>query len=197
MLIIWGYAYLNDVASNKTSTVLPANSRLTQFSSNVHVGEILFVEAGPRDELLLACSVNEAVRAPPRQHQRRLKEIVLWSPSYLCGRYVMEHINQPYKTHLFCGNTRKIFLRSWYNTGSASPGKKVNFYFIGIITIIAPSIYIFFFFPLATRKHTYSYNAHIQLTCLCGYYIISVALLFFPSFFPSPLLFIFFMFLLL
>lgn len=144
VLTILGYTYLNDVASNKTSTVLPANSRLTQFSSNVHVQEILF-EVGPRDELLLACPVNEAVRAPPRQHQRRLKETVLWSPSYLCGRYVMEHINQPYKTHLFCRNTREIFLRSWYNTGSASPGKKVNFYFIGIVTIIAHFIYISFF----------------------------------------------------
>ena len=172
MLIIWGYAYLNDVASNKTSTVLPANSRLTQFSSNVHVGEILFVEAGPRDELLLACSVNEAVRAPPRQHQRRLKEIVLWSPSYLCGRYVMEHINQPYKTHLFCGNTRKIFLRSWYNTGSASPGKKVNFYFIGIITIIAHSIYIYIFFFFLWQlgnthtviMHTYNWRAFVVIT---------------------------------
>lgn len=187
MLIILGYTYLNDVASNKTSTVLPANSRLTQFSSNVHVGEILF-EVGPRDETLLACPVNEAVRAPPRQRQRRLKETVLWSP-YLCGRYVMEHINQPYKTHLFCGNTREIFLRSWYNTGSASPGKKVNFYFIGIETIIAHFIYIFFLWQLG---NTYSYNAHTQRTCLCGYYISSGALLFFPHFFLHPYFILFF-----
>ena len=162
------------------------------------MGEILFVEVGPRDELLLACSVNEAVRAPPRQHQRRLKEKVLWSPSYLCGRYIMEYINQPYKTHLFCGNATEIFLRSWYNKVlhllerryHASFYRHDNYHYSFYIYIYNIYIYIIYIyiFALAARKHTYSYT-HIQLTCLCGHFTSSVALLFFPSFFPSPLFF--------